>query len=127
MLLGRRTFDEMLGWFTSQRPIVVTRDPNHAPDGIPANLQLAASVAAAIEIARSADERELVVSGGAQIYQLALPFADELFITEVHAQFGGNAFFPEYPPENWQEISRQRFEADAENSHALSFVHYLRR
>ena len=65
--------------------------------------------------------------GGAQIYQLALPFADELLITEVHDEFDGNSFFPPYPLENWQEISRQHFPADTDNPQALSFVHYQRR
>ncbi len=126
MLLGRRTFAEMLGWFTNQRPIVISRDADYASGGAPQNFKVGASVPAAIEIAREAGESELVVSGGAQIYELALPFADELLITEVHAQFDGDSFFPEYPPTNWQEIPRQRFEADAENPQALSFVRHQR-
>ena len=127
MLLGRRTFEEMLGWFTDQRPIVVSRDSNYDPSRAPQNLKIAPSISKAIDFAQEASEPELVVSGGAQIYQQALPVADELLITEVHAIFSGDSFFPEYSQENWQEIFRQRFDADAQNPHALSFVHYQRR
>jgi dihydrofolate reductase len=127
MLLGRRTFDEMTGWFTTQRPIVVTRQESDVPADPPAGLTVVGSVEAAIAHARRADEAELVVSGGAQIYELALPFADELVLTEIHGEFDGDRYFPAFAASDWEVVARQHFEADAENSHAMSVVTYRRR
>ena len=122
MLLGRRTFEEMSGWFTTQRPIVLSRERDYSPQGA----VLAAGVREAVALAIANEEEYLVVAGGAQIYELALPVADELLITEVHAKFSGNAYFPAILPEDWQETSRERFEVDGENAHPMSFVRYRR-
>ena len=128
MLLGRRTFEEMTGWFTKQqRPIVLTREESYSPPDPPPGFQVVGSVLEAIAHAEAAGERELVVSGGAQIYQLALPFADALVLTEVHGEFVGTAYFPDLAEANWREVARERFEADAENAHAMSLVTYRRR
>ena len=127
LLLGRRTFEEMLGWFTDQRPIVLSRDTTYAPAKAPPGLGVAGSLAGACDLASAAGERELVVLGGAQIYKLALPIADELILTEVHAEFEGGAYFPSFGEEDWREVARERFEADADNAYAMSFVTYRRR
>ena len=130
MLLGRRTFEEMSGWFTSQFPIIVTRNSSDRVGlgGLDlTDVGIAHSVEEGIAMGRDADCAELVVSGGAQIYALALPFATELLVTEVHGIFEGDAFFPAIPADDWNEIARERFEADEKNSHAMSFVRYLRR
>lgn len=128
MLLGRRTFEEMGGWFTTQFPIIVTHDIGYrTAEGSPAGYAVVTSVEAGIEHARRTGEPELVVAGGAQIYQLALPFADELVLTEVHGNFEGSAYFPEFAGVDWEEVGRDAFAADGENGHAMSFVTYRRR
>jgi len=128
MLLGRRTFEEMDGWFSDQFPIVVTRQSGFRADpGGVDGYGIVPSVEAGISQARSTGEPELVVAGGAQIYALALPFATELLITEVHGSFEGDTFFPEISSAIWNEVARERFEADTENSHPMSFVRYERR
>ena len=125
MLLGRRTFEEMNGWFTDQRPMVVTRQESYTPtEDYP--VAVVESVEAAIHLAQTHDEQELVVAGGAQIYELALPFATDLLITEVHGNFEGDAYFPELPADEWEEVSREHFPADENHSHAMSFVRYFR-
>jgi len=128
MLLGRKTFEEMEGWFTrKQRPIIITRDEGYSPPHHPKGFHVVSSVEAAIAHARSQGEPELVVSGGAQIYHLALPFAEELILTEVSGEFEGDAYFPEFDRAEWVGIASDHFAADRENSHAMNFVTYRRR
>jgi len=127
LLLGRKTFEEMAGWFTTQRPLVLSRDRRFSPPDPPPGFCRVASVEEALETARGLGVGELVVCGGAQIYRLALPFADELVLTEVHAAFHGDAFFPEFSLEEWVEVARARFEPDALNAHAMSIARYRRR
>lgn len=119
MLLGRRTFEEMDGWFTTQIPIVLTTREGYRPDAG----KVANSVADAIEIARAAGESELVVSGGASVYHAALPWIEELVLTFVDADISGGARFPEWESEGqWNELSRQAFPADDENAYPMTFV-----
>ena len=124
MLLGRRTFEEMHGWFTDQRPIVLTRQADYRTDP---GVCVVGSIEAALDEARGRGESELLVAGGADVYALALPFADQLILTEVESAFRGGAYFPEFSMVEWQEVSRERFVADAEHAQAMSFVTYRRR
>lgn len=127
MLLGRRTFEEMAGWFGSgRRPIVVTRDSSYQPLG---GCSTVGSVGEGIELARVWDEGELVVAGGASIYRLALAQADELNLTLVHHRFAavaGSAFFPEWQGLGFTEVGRERFEPDGDSPWALSFLRLRR-
>lgn len=122
MLLGRQTFEEMSGWFGGgRRPIVVSRDRGYVAEG---GYPVVDSVVEGIELAEASGEAELVVSGGAAIYALAMPLADELNITIVHERFAaeGGAYFPGWQGLGFREVARQRFEADADKVHAMSFV-----
>jgi len=124
MLLGRKTYEEMEGWFTSQTPLILTRKADYQPDlG-----QAVSDVPQAIEIAKAAGASELVVSGGASIYEAALPYADLLVLTLVHADVEGEVQFPDYEAAaDWEEVSREEFPADEENEFAMSFVTLKRR
>ena len=119
MLLGRKTFEEMNGWFTNQTPIILTsRSDYQADPGFTAH-----SVDEAITEAAEIGARELVVSGGASVYQAALPYADELVLTLVDADAEGEVVFPEYESEiEWETIFLQRFDPDAENEFPMTFL-----
>ncbi|MCG8437262.1 MAG: dihydrofolate reductase, partial [Pseudomonadales bacterium] len=71
-------------------------------------------------------QEEAVIMGGAEIYSLALPQADRLYLTEVHANVEGDTFFPEYDASEWQQIAREDFVAEGPNPYDYSFVVYER-
>ncbi len=119
MLLGRKTFEEMGGWFTTQTPIVLTRREDYEAEGA----VVAHTVSAAIAIAGKAGEEELVVSGGASVYREALPYADELVLTLVDAEVEGEARFPDYEAAgDWEEVSREEIAKDEENEYDMVFL-----
>ena len=124
MLLGRRTYEEMIGWFTTQTPIVLTRDSEQTLEGTPC---LVTSVEAAIEAAQDLGVNELVVSGGAQVYAAALASADSLVLTIVDAEVEGAARFPEFRDSgDWHCRESERHAADAENVYAMEFQWWTR-
>jgi dihydrofolate reductase len=76
MVMGRKTFDSLPGLLPGRRHVVLTRDPDWSADGA----EIARSVDEALELARG--ERVSVI-GGAEIFDLFLPLADRIELTEV--------------------------------------------
>jgi dihydrofolate reductase len=68
-----------------------------------------------------------MVIGGAEIYRAALPLAQRIFLTEVHAKVAGDVYFPELRRDDWRETSRESFTADARHAYPYSFVVLERR
>ena len=81
----------------------------------------------AAEVAAIDDQSELMVIGGAAIYAAAIPFADCLYVTEVHATVEGDAHLPAVDWSQWQEVSRERHDAEEPNTYDFSFVVFRRR
>ena len=84
------------------------------------------ALALAADAAAAAGAAELMVIGGAEIYALALPLAQRLYLTEVHAEVAGDAWFPSWSREQWQERSREYHPASPPNPYDFSFVVYER-
>lgn len=124
LLLGRRTFEEMSGWFTNQIPLVLTRAENYDPSpGIRVS-----SIEEAISEAARRGAPEVVVCGGASVYNTALPYTDELFLTRIGAQIEGSVTFPDYEDGiEWEEVHRETFPPDEENEFAMTFLQLRRR
>lgn len=69
----------------------------------------------ALQRAREADETEAIVIGGAQIYDMAIPLADKLYLTRVHHKFDGDCFLNTIDWTKWEEKSSQFFGKDDSN------------
>lgn len=116
VLMGRRTFESLGKPLAGRANIVITRDTSYtAPD-----CQVVHSVAEALAAADGSDE--IMVLGGADIFAQFLPHAARLYLTYVHGDFDGDAFFPPFDPEAWVESGRTEQAADTENPYACSFL-----
>lgn len=92
IIMGRKTHESIGRPLPGRTNIVITRD---ATKEIPGCL-LAASLEEALAKAQSIESEEIFVIGGGQIYAEALPKAERLYLTVIHAIMDGDAFFPEY-------------------------------
>ena len=121
VLMGRRTWASLPARFRplpGRRNLVLTRDPHWRAEGA----ETADSLPAAL--ARLADAPRVCVIGGAQLYALALPLADELHLTEIDADLDGDTHFPPWPRADFDEVAREpRHAADGTR---FDFVHYRR-
>lgn len=123
LLLGRRTYDEMRGWFRDHTPLVLTHDSGLiVPNG-----HAVRDVAEALALAQSSAVGEIFVCGGSAAYAAAMPYAQRLLITEVQTTLGRGVSFPAISPDEWVCTSSQRQDADAENAHSMRFTEYQRR
>ena len=123
MLLGRKTFSEMDGWFTTQTPIVLTREA-----GSIERARAASSVEGAIRLAERSGAEELVVSGGASVYRAALPFVEKMVLTRIEAEVEGETSFPEVDyRENWSLVEEESWGRDEENRFAMTLQIWSRK
>ncbi|WP_395744732.1 dihydrofolate reductase [Prosthecobacter sp.] len=122
LLLGRITYEEMIGWFDDRHPLVLTRDPSF----IPPVGEKVATVEEALHKAGSHGARELFNLGGSGAFAAAMPLADRLILTHVDSTLGAGVPFPPVDPAEWQATSQQDFPADAANPQSMRFVTYER-
>lgn len=126
LLTGRASFESPQGreLFQDRSDVIVlTRRPRYGAE--PGHV--AHSIDAAFQLARSHGARRLCILGGAQVYRQTMDRADELIITEVHAEVAGDAFFPPIDPNAWREATREEHRRDADNPYDYAFVRYQRR
>lgn len=117
VVMGRKTFESFGSRPLPKRPnIVVTSDTGYEAEG--------ATVVHSIDdaIAAAGDVDELMIIGGASFYEQLLPRTDRFYLTRVHGQFDGDAWFPEYESYGWKEVAREEFKADEDNAYDMSFI-----
>jgi dihydrofolate reductase len=107
IIMGRKTWDEVKRPLPGRRNLVVSRQTDLVLEGA----EVFGSVEAAIDAARATDAEPHVI-GGSAIYEVALPLATRIHLTEVHRDVVGDTFFPPFDRSAWREVDRRP--ADAE-------------
>lgn len=126
IIMGRRTWESLQRPLPGRTNIVITRQADYRAEGAKVVGTLDEALKRAEQVALIDGRDEVVVIGGAQIYQLALPRADRLYLTEVHAEVEGDTWFPEVDASQWREMGRDDFDAEGPNPYDYSFVIYDR-
>lgn len=121
MIMGRRTFESIGRPLPGRQNIVVTRQPGWQAAGC----DVADSIDAALALAGKA--AEIIVMGGATLYEQCLPIADKLYLTFIDAECNGDTFFPVWDEAVWHCAAQERHAADEKNAHAYTFTTWQRR
>jgi dihydrofolate reductase len=132
LIMGRKTYESIGRPLPGRTSIVISRGQEtlarRASEGNAAtqieNLMFTNSLESAMDIAAS--DPEVFVIGGAQIYELALPRADRLYVTHVEADVAGDTFFPAYDPAEWRLVEETAHAADTKNEFPHRFCIYDR-
>ena len=119
LVMGRKTFESLPGLLPGRRHIVVTRNPDWAAEGA----ERATSLVAAIKLANAP---HIVIFGGAALFAEAIPLADRLELTEVHASPPGDTRFPTFARSDWRETFREPHPPQGRNP-GFDFVTLLRK
>ena len=116
MLMGRKTFESIGKPLPGRTSLVLSRSRDWARPG--------ATVVRSLEEAleRAGTVPELVVIGGAEVYRLALPHAQRISLTRVHAEIPGDTVLPPLDATAWRETEREFHAADARHAHAFTFI-----
>ncbi|WP_138379410.1 type 3 dihydrofolate reductase [Luteithermobacter gelatinilyticus] len=122
VIMGRKTFQSIGGPLPGRPNIVITRNTAFAPEGVIVAHDLDMALEVATNLAEAKGIDEVMVIGGAEIYELTLPLADRLYLTRVEAEPEGDAYFPEIDPREWIERSRKECKAGEKDSCDYSFI-----
>ncbi len=121
IIMGRKTWESLGRLLPGRIHVVITNQKNYLAEG--------AIVVNSLEegIQKSAGDDDVFIFGGGEIFKNALSLTDKIFMTVVHAQVDGDAFFPSLNSDDWQEVERERHVADEKNEYDFSFVTLIRK
>jgi dihydrofolate reductase len=121
VIMGRKTF-ESIGCrpLPDRRCIVITRNADYRAEGVVVVLSLEDA------LQQVADDEEVFIIGGGEIYRHALPVADRLELTIVHTVIEGDTSFPELDLKDWRLIGEEHHEADDRHAYPYTFRRYER-
>jgi dihydrofolate reductase len=124
LLLGRKTYQEMLGWFSpEQQPLVLS----HSLTAVIGPGQLVRDLPHALQLAQQSQAKELVVCGGGQCYAAAMPYATQLLLTEVDDLLYEGIPFPCWKANDWQLCAETELLKDELHAYAMKIRSYRRK
>ncbi len=116
VIMGRNSFESIGKPLPNRTNIVITRNPFYVASGC----LIAHSLPEALSIARKNQEVEVFIIGGGEIYNLALPFLDRIYLTLVETTIEGNVYFPKIDETKWEEVTLALHLADEKNDFNFS-------
>jgi dihydrofolate reductase len=121
IIMGRKTFESFPKPLPNRTHVVITRQKNYNPEGcIVVN-----SIEEAFEICPKNEDSFLI--GGAEIYELGLPYVDKIELTLINENFEADAFLPKIDFSKWELIQEENHPKDEKHAHEFSFQTYLKR
>ncbi len=115
IIMGRKTFDSIGKPLPNRRNIVISRNKELAIAGS----EVVHSLAAALQLC--ADDEEVYVIGGAEIFNQSIQLANKIYLTRVHQTYEADTFFPEIDHRFWEESDLEQHLPDEKNTVAYTF------
>lgn len=119
IIMGRKTYESIGKPLPNRKNIIVSRQALNIP-----SVTVCSSIEEALN--KALPTEEIMVIGGSEIFKLAMPLADKIYLTRIDHTFDADVFFPKMN-EDWQCISEGFHPADKENLYALWFCEYRRK
>lgn len=120
VIMGSKTYESIGHPLPKRRNIIISRDQNYQVEGC----EVVHSPQEALELAQN--DGEIMIIGGATIYEAFLPLADRVYLTRVHTQIEGDTFFT-FDESKWQLTEQIDHPTDEQHQYAFSFLTYVRK
>ena len=122
LIMGRKTYETIGAPLPGRTNIVLSRKKSFSDHGIKTAEEFVDAIEIAEKIVRNANVTEIMVIGGARVYETALTYATRMYLTEVHEQVIGDTVFPSFDRSKWDEELRIFNSASPGESADYSFV-----
>jgi len=121
IVMGRKTYESIGKPLPERMNIILSTNASYQAPGcyVVSNLDEAIQAASIAE--------EILIIGGARIYQAYLPLVQRMYLTFIDAEVEGDAFFPQFDEQTWNVVSKEDYLSDERNSYNYSFVVLERR
>ena len=119
IVMGRKTWQAIGRPLPGRQNIVVTRNPGFLARGV----EIVGSLADAAEISES---DEMMVIGGGQLYEIALPLAQRMILTLIDIEPEADTWFPEWDDSEWSQVTEEHFPIDDSNKLAYRIIELKR-
>ena len=116
ILMGRKTFESIGKPLIGRTNMILSHNLHFQPEGCLVFSDFKLALAQAHHYGK-----ELFIIGGATLYEMALPFAERLYLTQIEAEFDGDTFFPEID-KSWKEVACERILDDEKVDFAYRFL-----
>jgi dihydrofolate reductase len=126
IIMGRKTFQSIGKPLDGRDNIVISRQSDFAPEGVSVTHSFVEALALAERFAAARDGADIAIIGGGKVYRAALPRADRVEMTIVHAEIEGDTTFPALDEAEWREVSREKCPRGDRDSHETSFAVFER-
>ena len=118
-VMGRKTWESIGRALPGRQNIVISRNPGYHAE----NCLVVRSLDEAL---RRSESEEVMVIGGGQLYRQALSMASRMILTRVDCEPTADTWFPQWPKDEWREISRRSQPADDQNQYAFEVLELVR-
>ena len=123
VIMGRKSFESVGRLLPGRFNIVITRQAGWNAEQV----ETAADLNEAIQMAGKTNCRELFIIGGGEIYEQTIGMAQRIYMTRVHTELEADTFFPEIDESLWEMTQNLDFDADEKHAYSYSFQVWDRR
>lgn len=117
LLMGRKTCESLPFALPERDNIVLSRNPDFERSGF-------STITMLDELP---SKEEIILIGGAKMYQWLLPYCNKMILTHIHAAFRGDAYFPDFSQQDWQVVAKTNYPINDQNpKYEFDLVHYQR-
>jgi dihydrofolate reductase len=120
VVMGRKTYESMMKPLPGRVNVIITRNENYHVEGV----IIATSLNAAL---KDMNVEEVFIIGGGEIFKQGMALANKIYLTQIHADFEGDTFFPEINPHEWIIIQEEKHLKDEKNHYDYTYITYQRK
>lgn len=122
MIMGRKSYDNPHRIWSNKGNLVITRQKDYV---VEKGFEIVENLEEAFE--KYKNEEEVFVLGGEEIFRLAMPFADKIYLTIVHEHFAGDTFFPEFDENLFEIIEHKEYKAGENTPYDICILTYQKK
>lgn len=117
IIMGRKTYESFSGPLPGRTNIIISQNPAYRQEGCLVFSNIEKALATACKKCT-----EIFIAGGSSVYELTLPRADFIYLTQIHKFFRGDVFFPMIKQKEWQVVARKNIKYDKTIDFSYSFI-----